>query len=383
MGRGGGGGGFGGGGMSRGGSRGVSSGRATYSRGGSSFGGGFGTGQSGRNGGGGGYRPTPPPRPPRPPRRRRRSIFFPLFIPVGSRTANNRGTYQNTDYINDNGNNQTGQSGQGGQTYQAQQKKQGAVPGWYKGLCVFVAIIIIALLVAAASAMTGAQNTTTREKLGSDACISVSTVVDDQLYWITNTSTVEKGIQYFYNKTGVQPYLLICDNLGGKGAEITDDEAEEYLDELYDSLFNDEGHMIFVFMEYSGGNYITFVYTGRSADSVIDSEARGTMLDYADYYYYDSSLSDDAYFAKIFTATADSIMTDSAGQARAALLYVIACIVLVIIMVAGLIIFKTAEQKRKEAEEMEKILKTPIGATRSPEEEELMRKYSDENGGTN
>ncbi|MCD8329552.1 MAG: hypothetical protein LUC27_02525, partial [Lachnospiraceae bacterium] len=304
---------------------------------------------------------------PPPPRRRRSGVFFwPIF---GPRTV----------YVNGSGNSGRMEYQESRRTEREEKQRKKGIPGWYKVLCVIMVIVVIALLFSAARARSAAANTVTREKLGADACVSTDQVLDDELGWITNTGIVEDAIDYFYDKTGVQTYLLICDNLGGQGGDITDDEAEEYLETLYDSLFSDEGHMIFVFMEYETSRYVTFLYTGVSADSVIDSDARGIFLDNADYYYTDMSLSDEEYFAKIFTASADTIMEDAAGNARSATLYVVLSVVILIVMVAGLILFKVAEQKRLEAEEMRRILNTPVGSTEnSPEEEDLIHKYTDE-----
>lgn len=379
MGRGGGSRGGGGGGMSRGGGRGFSSGRSSSGgshRGGASF-----SGSSGRGGGmPHGSMGNTPPRGPRgpmvpPPRPRRYGpVFRPTTIFVSS--GRNRNT-ANTGSLNT-GNAYTGNHAE--PTYQNEKKKKG-IPGWYKGLCVLMAIIVLFLLVSAGKARSAAQDSKTREKLGPEACISTDQVMDDQLGWITDTKTVEDGMDYFYDKTGVQPYLLICGEMDGKTGDITDDEAESYLESLYNSLYEDEGHMIFVFMEYADSQYVTFLYTGRSADSVMDADARGIFLDNADQYYTDSSLSDEEYFAKIFKASADTVMADVAGNARSALVYVIISIVILIILVIGLIYFKTAEQKRKEAEEMRKILETPVGSTgNSPEEEDLINKYSNQGG---
>ena len=66
--------------------------------------------------------------------------------------------------------------------------------------------------------------------------------------------------------------------------------------------------MIFVFMEYEESEYITFLYTGEDADSLMDEEAKEIFLTNADRYYTDSSLSDEEYFAKIFRDSADDIM---------------------------------------------------------------------------
>ncbi len=149
-----------------------------------------------------------------------------------------------------------------------------------------------------------------KEKLPEESCIRSDQVMDDRLGWISDTRMVGEAMDYFYAQTGVQPYLLICDSFDGKGETITDEEAHRYLQELYDSLYEDEGHMIFAFMEYAESEYYTYLYTGRTAVYIMDEEARGTFLEYADWFYTDSSLSDDTYFAEIFRRSADRIIQE-------------------------------------------------------------------------
>lgn len=147
-----------------------------------------------------------------------------------------------------------------------------------------------------------------RTKLAAEACTRSDRVLEDLLEWLSDTEEVTDAMDYFYAETGIQPFLLICDSIDGKGGEITDDEAEDFLDELYTSLYADEGHMIFVFMEYEESEYITFLYTGADADSLMDEDAKEIFFTNVDWYYTDSSLSDEAYFAKIFRDSADDIM---------------------------------------------------------------------------
>ncbi len=149
-----------------------------------------------------------------------------------------------------------------------------------------------------------------RVKLEDGACVRSSRVLEDSLGWLSDAEEVEAAMDYFYDRTGVQPYLLICDSIDGKGEEITDAEAEIFLQGLYESLYADEGHMLFVFMEYEESEYITYLYAGTDAGSVMDWEAREMFLNNVDGYYSDSSLSDDAYFAEIFRTSADDIMGD-------------------------------------------------------------------------
>lgn len=153
-----------------------------------------------------------------------------------------------------------------------------------------------------------AEKQTAREKLAAEKCLRTEQMIQDDLHWLSDTGTVKQAMEEFYEKTGVQPYLYICDRLNGKGEEITDEEAESYLEEKYNAMYQDEGHMIFVFMEYAASEYITYLYTGTEASVIINDDAREVFLTNADTYYTDSSLSDEAYFARVFRESAKQIM---------------------------------------------------------------------------
>lgn len=261
------------------------------------------------------------------------------------------------------------------QIYQENSKRGGGIPGWYMVLMAIMVIFSAILFWNAATARADAARQPVREKLPESACVTEDRWIDDSIDWLGNDSSVRDAMKYFQEKTGIQPYLLITDSLGGKGGEITDAEAEAYLAELYDSLYSDEGHMIFAFMEYAPSQYITYLYTGTAADSVMDADARNLFLDCADRYYADSSLSDAEFFEKIFVKSADLIMADTAGHAKAALLYAVCGAAALIIMAAGLICFKIQEKKAAEAKTLKEILDTPVSL--SPEEEELKNKYKE------
>ena len=139
-----------------------------------------------------------------------------------------------------------------------------------------------------------------REKLAAEKCLRTELVLQDELHWISDLDTVKQAMETFYEKTGVQPYLYICDNIMRKGEEITDEQAESYLRDLYNSMYEDEGHMIFVFLEYAASEYITYLYTGTAASAVIDESAREIFLTNAFLYYTYSSLSYEYFFAMVF-----------------------------------------------------------------------------------
>ena len=118
--------------------------------------------------------------------------------------------------------------------------------------------VVIALLFSAVRLKSAADGSVAREPLGAEACISTDQVIDDQLGWLIDRGTVESGIDYFYDKSGVQPYLLLCDNMGGKGGTITDDEAESYLQKLYDKLYDDEA-VSYTHLDVYKRQVITFI----------------------------------------------------------------------------------------------------------------------------
>ncbi len=212
-----------------------------------------------------------------------------------------------------------------------------------------------------------------REKLESGLCKESSQWIDDELGWLRSQSTVRNGMKDFYDQTGVQPYLIITDNINGKGRDVTDSEVEAYLEDIYDSLYSDEGHMIFLFDEYSESQYLRYLYVGSAAKSVMDSSAEEIFLNLADRYYEDYTLSDDEYFAKIFTESANVLMKDYTANTRSRTMITVILVIAIAIVVILLIVRQIQASKTKEAEHMKDILNTDIGA--SPSQEELLKKY--------
>ncbi len=245
-----------------------------------------------------------------------------------------------------------------------------------------LALIIIVMIVASGITLFSGSGSSsegdgiTRTKLESSQCITSSEWIDDELGWFEKPSTVQNAMQSFYSDTGVQPYLILTDNMNGKGYDLTDTDAEEYLDAVYDSLFGDEGHMIFAFVEYEPSEYVTYIYTGTAAASVIDSSARELILGLADRYYTDTSLSDESYFATIFTTSADELMQDYNSGRRTRNTIIIIIVVGLVLIAVLYMVKRVADSRAKEAEKTKEILDTPIGE--KPEDEELLKKYGED-----
>lgn len=203
-----------------------------------------------------------------------------------------------------------------------------------------------------------------REKLVAD--VNVTGYYTDELGWINNSATLTEGMKYFFEKTGVQPYLYITDDVGGSFY----DYAEEFANNKYDELFTDEAHLLLIFHEKNDW-YDTYCLAGSSADTVIDSEARMILLDTLDEYYYDSSLDDNEYFSKSFKDSADEIMKEQDA-------YLVFPVIWLIIFVAALgleitMLKKEKEEKRKK--ELKEIFEKPLETFGSTEAAELAKKY--------
>ncbi len=136
---------------------------------------------------------------------------------------------------------------------------------------------------------------------------------DDWGDWIDGCSDSDRkdmirDFQYFYTKTGIQPFVWI---LGENGACIQDENAlEEAARDRYDALFHDQGHLLIAFREYpnASGNYICGCFVGASAKSVMDAQAREVLLDAIDACYDRDDYSDAQVFGKALRKTADVLM---------------------------------------------------------------------------
>ena len=266
---------------------------------------------------------------------------------------------------------------------QNENRKQAQSRG--NGCVVFLAICLILVGVFFLTAkLTGTQlfggtgitpSTVRREPLPAGS-VNETGYYTDTLGWIGNEERLLQGMRYFYEKTGVQPYLYITDSVNGSHFPSQAD-LEDFAEGLYDRLFTDEAHLLLVFFEY-GGYYMTRGITGVQAKTVIDSEAGDILLDYLDRYYYNENLSDEEYFSKAFHDAADRIMTVH----RSPWIPVFITIGVGIVMVTAYAWWTQAQaRKEEEARRTEEILKTPLERFGNIEAEELAKKYENMDGG--
>lgn len=221
---------------------------------------------------------------------------------------------------------------------------------------VLAIIVIVAGLIAARPNIQ--QSTIERSKLDSSLCTRVDTWYQDDINWIHDEKTLLRGLKTFYDKTGVQPYLWITDNVNGKAKPNTSD-FETALKSKYSELFKDEGHVIVCFMESSPSVYATYYWAGSAAKGVIDDEAGEILLDVIDS-KYTSDLSDEEMFSKSFSDVATRMMKVGHTTKQLIIIAVIVLLCLGFVVSVYLWVKTRAKARAEEAEETQRILNTPI-----------------------
>lgn len=241
-------------------------------------------------------------------------------------------------------------------------------------------IIFIVVLIAAfggfpssnsSSTKSVPKSTQNRERLESGVGYDNNCIVDN-IGWFDNVTKTEKSIKQFYDKTGVQPYIVLN---AYDSTLLTDTAKEEYAKKWYDEHIKNESTFLYMyFAEPDTDNdvgYMAYV-NGKQVPSVMDSEAIEIFWAYVDKYWY-SDMSTDDMFTTIFTKTADRIMTKSTTAADVGNNAV--KVIGVIVVFAGIIVVMVIRRKHKaeEAKETEKILNTPLNG--DSEADDLLKKY--------
>lgn len=214
-----------------------------------------------------------------------------------------------------------------------------------------------------------AQSTYEREKLA-DGLVNETGYLTDEAGWFADKSAVESGMRQFYNETGVQPYLYLLPN----GETTSVSELNTLAEELYDQLFTDEAHFLLVFCDDNFGSYNCGYVVGAQAKTVMDDQAIGILADYLDRYYNDYSISEEQIFSYTFAKTGERIMT---VQESPLPVIFISLAVIVVAVIIGMTIRSRNERKRREMEQMEEILQTPLEKFGDSDAENLAKKYSE------
>lgn len=259
----------------------------------------------------------------------------------------------------------------------------GGGPGYYRAGClpsvlsaVTMIIIFFVVMTLAISLSTGGSDVMTssrdREPLDKQyVTLTGDWYRDDIGDWISDEVTLKRGMRQFYEETGVAPYLYLTETVYGS-SRPTESEMNAFANELYDSLFVDEGHLLVIFQEYdSDGQYYSYYLAGKQAKTVIDDEAGEILLDYIDHYYY-SDLTEDELFATAFSKAGERMMERTKSPLERMMMPIIIVVTLVVLFFILKAVFK---RKKEKAEETERILNTPVEQIKATGGDDLEDKY--------
>lgn len=251
----------------------------------------------------------------------------------------------------------------------------GGVVNTIISIIIFIVVLVTAFGGFPSSKSSSTKNipksTQNRERLESGVGYDNNCIVDN-IGWFDNVTKTEKSIKKFYDKTGVQPYIVLN---AYDSTLLTDTAKEEYAKKWYDEHIKNESTFLYMyFAEPDTDNdvgYMAYV-NGKQVSSVMDSEAIEIFWAYVDKYWY-SDMSTDDMFTTIFTKTADRIMTKSTTVADIG--NNVVKVIGVIVVFAGIIVVMVIRRKHKaeEAKETEKILNTPLNG--DSEADDLLKKY--------
>ena len=252
---------------------------------------------------------------------------------------------------------------------------------WISILVFFIILMIIVMPIIQKDSVKIPKNTTQRVAL--NGVVSKTDWYEDNIGWITSKNTLISGLEEFYKKTGIQPYVLFVPYSAEywNGNDINATKADAYLEKIYSEKFTDEAHFIFAYFQCKNDSKSEmdgeFRYlSGYSADTIMDNEAISILWGYFEKNYYNTSLSIEKMISNTFSETAKAIMSKPTnGWDFAIILIIVIVIILIIVFVYKMV--KSKHQREKEKEKFtEKILEKPL-ETFGTDTSELEKKYEE------
>lgn len=229
------------------------------------------------------------------------------------------------------------------------------------GIVILIVVIVLFFMMCGCSDSSSdaaiPESTYNREKLETGNKYVSDCIIDEE-GWFENIPQTEKSLKSFYDKTGVQPMIVIHDY---DPALRTDDQKDAYAQEYFETYAPNEDTFMYMYFAEPNDSEVGYMDTvvGHNATSVMDAQAREIFLDYLEQDWY-SSKSTDEIFVTAFNNTADRIMTKTATSKD---VWSKALIVIAVVAVAGGVIAVMMIRRKHEAEraaETERILRTPI-----------------------
>ena len=242
----------------------------------------------------------------------------------------------------------------------------------------FIFIFILAssfggILSGGSSSSSGITASTEKREALPAGSVDKTDYYTDTLGLIDNKTKMESGLEYFFDKTGVQPYIYLTDNINGNHYP-SDEELSAFSGEFYQSHFTDEAHVLVIFIWYDY-DYSGHIECGNQAKTVMDDEATDMLLDYFARYIDYTDITYEEFFSMSFRDTADRMMEVTVSP----WVYVLIVAGVILLIVIGFVWWRHAKkQKNLEAQQTEDMLNTPLDKFGDKETEELGKKYDDD-----
>lgn len=222
----------------------------------------------------------------------------------------------------------------------------------------------------------GPKSTYVREKIDSGYAFDIN-CIKDEIGWFDSTTNTGRSLRYFYEKTGIQPFIY----LKSYDPSLQTGEAqEEYAAAYYETNFGSRSD-VFLYIYFAEKDADNDVgdeawWIGNQASSVMDAEAFDIFWHKLDALWY-TDISTDKLFVTTFEHTADKIMHVDRGPWFAiAIVVTVAGVMSVLVFTISYVKEKNRRAK-EEAEETIKILNADINElAKSTEEEILVDKYT-------
>ncbi len=257
----------------------------------------------------------------------------------------------------------------------------------YSGISILTFAIAFLIIISIISTFSSSSNKSsdipknTKERTALSGVVNKTDWYDDQIGWVSSKSVLINGLEEFYNKTGIQPYILFVpySSKYWNNENLNSTVADEYLEEVYNETFSDEGHFILAYFKCQNDSIYEmngeFRYlSGHSADTIMDSEAISILWGYLDKNYYDTSLSLEEMISNTFSETASAIMSrPTNGWDVLKVIIIIAGIVAIIVIIYFILKDKNKREKEKE-EYTKEILNKPLD-TFGDDVSEIEKKY--------
>lgn len=228
----------------------------------------------------------------------------------------------------------------------------GALAGIIVAFFTVAFIVIVIGVIASAGGTSGVSKSTLERTAIEPAGPFSRDCVDDRADWIMDRGTLLSGMESFYKATGVQPAVCITESLDGE-------DPEDFATARYDELVGHEKGVLLLFYEPSPSDWDAYYMAGEAAQTVMDSEACGILMDYVEA-YYTSDMTEDEYFGAVFRETGERIMSVTPTMASRIPLMLAAAVAIAVIFASVKALQLKHKRDKEKAEETERILRTPV-----------------------